>query len=55
MVYHFDNEGVPGQRPLSISEVQAWETEPAEEKTYLMAFIGREVERYITRLIDPKE
>lgn len=39
---------------VTLGEVKAWEYAPMEEKTKLVAFIGREIRRYIDRIIDPK-
>lgn len=40
---------------LPISAVRSWETSPAAERTKLIAWIGREIDRYISRVVDPKE
>lgn len=40
---------------IPIKEVQSWETNPDEERVKLIAWIGREFNRYMVRIIDPKE
>jgi hypothetical protein len=38
-----------------IEEVQAWETEPEEERVKLVAWLGRTVMGYIDGIMDPKD
>jgi hypothetical protein len=46
-------DGESAELPLGV--VQSWEFDPAAEKTRFIAFIGREVTRYIENIIDPKD
>lgn len=45
----------PITEPLPIGTVQSWETDPDSERIKLIAWIGREIDRYTSRIIDPKE
>ena len=40
---------------IPIKQVQAWEMSPDDERVKLIAWVGAEVKRYITGIIDPKE
>lgn len=40
---------------LPLPVVRSWETNPDEERTKLIAWIGREFNRYMMRIVDPKE
>lgn len=40
---------------VPLAEVQSWENDPDNERTKLVAWIGREVRFYMNGIIDPKE
>jgi hypothetical protein len=44
-----------GTKALPIEEVQAWETEPENERVKLVAWLGRTMLNYMDVIIDPKE
>jgi hypothetical protein len=44
--WHFDD--------ITIDEVQAWESEPEDERIKLVAWIGKTIMLYIDSIIDPK-
>ena len=40
---------------IPLAEVQAWETNPADERIKLVAWLGRAIMRYMDDIMDPKE
>ena len=40
---------------IPLSEVQAWETKPEDERIKLIAWLGRTIMRYMDNIMDPKE
>lgn len=42
------------QMEIPLAEVRAWENAPREERTKLLAWISREIIRYMDEITDPK-
>lgn len=40
---------------LSIDEVMGWEKSPEKERVKLVAWVGRELQYYMDRIMDPKD